>query len=302
MEEQVRKIIETEVIDVIVASQIDMMRYLELAPGIPAILEEAEVTSFYDRVQETQGSARLRAQLTLDKLAHALHVITEHGTSVTVVSEAEREYIRDFAPDNTRIEVIPNGVDTHIFHPNGVTPEPHTLIYPGAVTYSANYDAVSYFIYDVLPLVRQRIPQVQFTVTGETGRVDVSHLVNQPGVVFSGYLDSVAAAVQHSWATVVPLRQGGGTRLKILESMALGTPVISTHKGAEGLHIHPGQDILIANTPEEMADAIYSLFESSQLRASLAANGRALVEGEYDWTVISGKLLNLIEEVGGKGA
>ncbi len=286
-------------INVIVASQLQTMRYLDLLPEIPAVLEEIEVTIFHDQVtRANRASGRFRAGLTLTKLENTLAGLLARDVAFTVVSESEREYIRHFAPAGSRIEVVPNGVDTSANRPDpGVTPAPHTLIYTGAVTYNANLDAADYFIREVWPLIRQRTPDAQFTVTGGTGRVDVSQLAAQPGVNFSGYLPSVAQAVQASWATVAPLRIGGGTRLKILESMALGTPVISTTKGAEGLNVTHGENILIADTPAALADAVHTLFSDSHLRARLAAGGRALVEREYDWSIITARLTALIEQV-----
>jgi glycosyltransferase involved in cell wall biosynthesis len=116
-------------------------------------------------------------------------------------------------------------------------------------------------------------------------------------VIFSGYLPSVADAVRQQWAVVAPLRVGGGTRLKILEAMALGTPVISTSKGAEGLDTHSGQDILIADSSQAFADAIGQVFEDAALREKLAAGGRALVEREYDWGKLTSRLIDLIEQM-----
>lgn len=289
--------------DVIVASQLQTMRYLEVLPDVPAVMEEAEVTIFHDRVVHARGQAeRLRNQLTLTKLENAFKRLLERGAAFTVVSEAERRYIRHFAPNNTRIEVIPNGVDTQENKPDAsIQAKPYSIIYTGAVTYDANLDAVTYFAHDVMPLIRQKSAQAHFTVTGGTGKVDVSGIAAQPGVSFSGYLPSVAKAVQESWVSVAPLRMGGGTRLKILEAMALGTPVVSTRKGAEGLNVQSGRNILIADTPQEIADALGRVFEDQILRGQLIAGGRALVEREYDWGVIGGRLMRLIEAVRKKG-
>jgi glycosyltransferase involved in cell wall biosynthesis len=283
-------------IDAVIASQLQTMRYLELLPNTPAILEEAEVTVFHDAVSGADSvKSRARAQLTLTKLENALRRLLKRGVAFTVVSEAERDYLRRIAPSDARIEVVPNGVDTQTNRPDpSIQPTPYSLIYSGAVTYNANYDAVSYFIRDVLPLVRARAPQTTFTVTGSTGKVDVSDLAGLPGVTFSGYLPSVAPAVQGSWAMVTPLRVGGGTRLKILEAMALGTPVISTSKGAEGLNARSGTELLIADTPAALADAVCDLFANPEQRAQLAAAGRALVEREYDWGIISSRLAELV--------
>lgn len=217
---------------------------------------------------------------------------------VITVSEDEREDLLRFVPElnPARVYSVANGVDTQLHRPSDQAPQPNTLIYPGAVTYDANYDAVRYFVYEVLPLVRAQTPDVTFTVTGNTGHVDVSDLAAQPGVIFTGYLDSVAPAVQQSQIAVVPLRIGGGTRLKILEAMALGTPVISTSKGAEGINAIPGKEILIADTPQTLADSIHRLLNDADLHRTIATGGRALVEREYDWSVISDSLLDFINK------
>jgi glycosyltransferase involved in cell wall biosynthesis len=234
--------------------------------------------------------------MTLAKTESAIRHLMARGVVVTTASEMEEVFLRHFAPAGAAIEVIPNGVDTHLHRPNpAVEPQANGLIYTGAATYYANYDAVAYFVREVWPLVRQRNPGARFTVTGSTRGVDVSDLAAQPGVHFSGYLPSVADAVRQHWALVVPLLSGGGTRLKILEAMALGTPVISTRKGAEGIHARSGEHLLIADSPAEMADAVCCLLADPVLRARLSRAGRALVEQEYDWSVIGGRLVNVIE-------
>lgn len=299
MARRLESVVKADVVDVIIASQMPTMRYLESAPGIPAVLEEVETTLFHDQVEQASGLAsRLRSNLTMSKLNHALNGLYQRGVAFTVVSAAEKEYLRHLSPSAERIAIVPNGVDTAANQPDpSVQPQPFTLIYTGAVTYAANYEAVVWFIREVWPLVRARYPQVQFTITGGTGKVDVSDLTVQPGVSFSGHLPSVADAVRKSWAVVAPLRIGGGTRLKILEAMALGTPVIATPKGAEGLSIQDKENILIADSPQEITAAVSRLFDEAGLRGRLAAGGRALVEQRYDWSVVTGQLVDLIEQV-----
>jgi polysaccharide biosynthesis protein PslH len=287
--------------DAIIASQWQTMRYLELAPTIPAIFEEAELIGFQNAVTQASSPAqRFRAQLTLSKVKGALERLIERGAAITVASPDEKRTIEAFAPSGARLAVVPNGVDTELNQPGSEAPAPNTLIYPGAVTYDANLDAVRYFICDVLPLVRQQIPDANFTVTGGTGSVDVSELAAQPGVTFVGYLPEVAPAIRSSWAVVVPLRTGGGTRLKILEAMALGTPVIATRKGAEGLNVTHGENILLADQPADIAQAVVTLLGDPALRARLAQNGRVLVEREYDWRIAARRLNELIEVVAAK--
>jgi glycosyltransferase involved in cell wall biosynthesis len=299
MAERIQRVHQSQPVDVIVAFEFQTMRYLEVLPDVPGILEELEVTQFHNAVEEASSTPRrLRAQLTLSKFQQSINRLIQAGAACTVVSESEAAYIKQFAPANARIDVVPNGVDTTANHPDSsVEAKPLSLIYTGAVTYNANYDAVAYFVREIWPLVRARYPEANFMVTGGTGSVDVKDLAAVPGVSFSGYLPSVADAVRRQWAVVAPLRVGGGTRLKILEAMALGTPVIATSKGAEGLAVHNGQDILIADTAPAFAEAIGQLFDDASLRNRLAAAGRTLVEQEYDWGALTHHLVDLIERV-----
>jgi glycosyltransferase involved in cell wall biosynthesis len=285
--------------DVIIGSQLDSLRYLQnVADHVPTILEEVELTMYYDRVKFASSTAqRMRAQMTVSKLESALRTVFKHGTAATVVSDVEQAYLRRVAPQTALIDVIPNGVDTTLHAPIPSNPRPYSLIYPGSVTYKPNYEAVQYFVRSVLPLIRERAPQTTLAVTGFTGDADLSDLQAVPGVRFTGYLESIDAAISNSWATVVPLLSGGGTRLKILQSLALGTPVISTLKGTEGLNVQSGHDLIIADSAAEMAAAVCDLFEDSERRVALAAAGRQLVEQAYNWDVIGSHFIELVQQV-----
>jgi glycosyltransferase involved in cell wall biosynthesis len=166
------------------------------------------------------------------------------------------------------------------------------VIYSGSVTYSANLDAVRYFARDIFPRIRQARPAT-LVITGSTGDIDVSDLLVDGTITFTGRVPDAAHLVAHSSVSVVPLRIGGGTRLKILEAMAVGTPVVTTSKGAEGLDVEHGENILIADSPDAFAKAVLRVLDDFVLRAHLAANGRRFVERLYTWDRIG----NLIEEV-----
>jgi glycosyltransferase involved in cell wall biosynthesis len=159
------------------------------------------------------------------------------------------------------------------------------LIYCGALTYKANFDAVWYFLKDVFPLIQAKIPDVSFAITGDYKGVPTEKLPKHQNVQFTGYLQDVRPAIRQSWISVVPLRIGGGTRLKILESLALGTPVISTSKGAEGLELQPGRDIIIADTPAVMAAQVIGLLKDQALRNLLSENGKKIIAEKYNWDV-----------------
>jgi glycosyltransferase involved in cell wall biosynthesis len=193
--------------------------------------------------------------------------------------------------------VVPNGVDLDRYKGDFSAPEPGTLVFPGALTYSANFDAMAFFLHQIFPLVKARQPEVVLRITGRTNGVPLHGLPLNESVILTGYLDDMRPTVAQSWACVVPLRVGGGTRLKILEAMALGTPVVSTSKGAEGLEVTPGEDILIANEPTEFADTVLRLLDDPARRAKLAANGQRLVRERYGWDQIGKKLDQLLHQV-----
>jgi glycosyltransferase involved in cell wall biosynthesis len=171
------------------------------------------------------------------------------------------------------------------------------LVFPGALTYDANFDAMAFFLRKVFPAVKVRQPAVVLRITGKTDGVLVNRLPLDERVILTGYLEDIRPTVAQSWVCVVPLRVGGGTRLKILEAMALGTAVVSTSKGAEGLEVTPGEDILIADEPTEFADAVLCLLDEQALRAKLAVKGRRLVHERYGWEHITKKLEQLLYQV-----
>ncbi len=281
---------------VVIAGEIDMVPYARRVQGVPRLLEELELGLRYAPPQD--ASMELRRSLSLWKQSRYVRSFLPDFAACTVVSAPEEALARSIAPDyGGRIVVIPNG--TYLTpQPEAGAPEPDRLLFNGAVTYSANLDAVRYFADAILPLIKAQRPNVRLRVTGRTEGVALGDLPNR--VEFTGWLESVTPLLQASWAVVVPLREGGGTRLKILEALAAGTPVISTSKGADGLDLQPERDLLIGDDPAAFARETLRLLGDPQLRATLAANGRTAV-ARYDWTQIGPRFCALVEDVA-KGA
>jgi glycosyltransferase involved in cell wall biosynthesis len=195
-----------------------------------------------------------------------------------------------------QIYIVPNGVDVSAADSVASRAEPNTLIYNGAMTFAPNRDAMYFFVREALPLVRAQAPDVKLRITGHVEQVAQNELSEDNVVLFTGYLPDIKPLVKASTICIVPLRQGGGTRLKILEAMALRTPVVATTKGAEGLNVHHREHLLIADTPRAFADAILELLENPRLRETLTANAYAQVRREYDWNVIGEHLNRLLVE------
>jgi glycosyltransferase involved in cell wall biosynthesis len=193
------------------------------------------------------------------------------------------------------VEVIPNGVDCQHNQPGLAQPQPNTLVYNGALTYSANYDAMRWFLAEVYPRIKVQIPGVSLTITGATHGVDLAGLALDDTVRLTGFVADVRLPVAQATVCVTPIRQGGGTRLKILEAMALGTPVVATTKAAEGLEVTDGEHLLLADDPAAFAHRVLELLATPDLRQRLTANARRLVEQQYDWAAIGCRFVTLVE-------
>lgn len=275
--------------DLIIASQIVTARYLTNLLNVPKILEEAEVGHLYP-------SGSIRQKMTWKKNINFTARIIRQFSTCTVVSEIEKGYLQKFVRSCPSIEVIPNGVDCRAYQPSQIAPEANTLIYNGSLTYRANFDAVAYFLNEIFPIIRRNIPDIRFFITGSTKNVDLAGFQQIPGVQFTGFLFDIQAAVSSASVCVVPLREGGGTRLKILEAMASGTPVVSTSKGAEGIKATDGENILLADNPKDFATQVERLIRAPDLRRQITRQARDFVENFYCWESITPKFLSLVDQ------
>jgi glycosyltransferase involved in cell wall biosynthesis len=284
--------------ELLIASQIDTAIYGGHQLNIPCIFDEVEFGLVSQNWSTSNSSfTKLRKRFNWEKeKAYARSLIMQYDVC-TVVSDRERELLTQVVKGNIPVHVVPNGVDLDYNQPGIVMPQPNTLIYNGSLTFTANFDAMSYFLQDILPIIRVQAPEVTLTITGTIQGVDLSRLPLDDHIIFSGFLQDIRPAVAEAWACVVPLRLGGGTRLKILEAMALGTPVIATLKAAEGICITPGKNILIADSPEEFSAQTVRLLNDNLLREELSKNGRELVEKNYGWDAIGNSFDRLIDIV-----
>ena len=238
---------------------------------------------------------RLYARRTARLLENAEARLLAGCDAHSVASARERDRLSERAP-GAQISVVENGVDVAFHSDEEIGREDgprQDLLFVGSMDYHANIDAAVRFATDIWPLVRERLPELRFVIVGRSPAPAVQALAKQPGVAVTGTVDDVRPYYRRAIAEVVPLRVGSGTRLKILEAMAAGVPVISTRLGAEGLEVADGRDILLAETPTEMLAAIQTLAGSGERRQSMAAAGRELVRARYDWGILGAKLFEI---------
>jgi len=298
LQQKLHRMLNARPFDVVIASQIDMALYAAPLTGVRKIFEEIELTTLHEKfTRQTHPLKKWRSRLTWWKLTRYVNQLLPQFDACTVVSAPEQARLQTIVPGYSAITVVPNGVDTRHHIPGLAQPQPDTLIYSGALTYNANFDAVDYFLRRIFPLILAERPTARLFVTGKLNGVPLDRLPKNKAVTFTGYLDDIRPKIAASWVNVVPLRLGGGTRLKVLESLALGTPVVATPKGAEGLDLAPGRDWLPGRTPAEFAAAVLRLLADPQLRASLSRAGRQTVEQKYGWDSIGEQFTAFVEQV-----
>lgn len=278
--------------DLIIASQLPSALYVRTLNGVPKILDEVESGLFLDQVRLARSPLRrARRWLMWWKYARFLRDLSRDFAVCTVVSEIEARILQGIAP-RARVAVIPNGIDLRRYIGFEAPPELDTLIFTGAPTYWANRDALVFFAEAIWPEIHRHRPSARLWITGRLPE-DVP-LPRPPGWIYTGYMEDIRPWIARAWAMVAPLRFGGGTRLKILEAMALGTPVVSTPKGAEGLVFRREGAVTIAEDPRDFARAVLDLLEDGDRRRQQGQIAREAVR-DYDWARIGERYLQLVE-------
>jgi len=223
--------------------------------------------------------------------------LCQRADALVMTSERERMAMKRLFP-HSFIEVVPNGVNIDYFNPT--TPEPECegrIIFTGSMEYYPNIEGALFFARKCWPLIREAIPGATWHIVGKNPRPDVQKLARLPGVTVTGSVADVRPYFNQAAVSIVPLLVGGGTRLKILEAMAMRKPVVSTSLGCEGLEVEPGKHLLLANDPETFAQHVIELLQDPEKRQALGNAGRALVEATYSWESCGDRLQYVVEEV-----
>jgi sugar transferase (PEP-CTERM/EpsH1 system associated) len=210
---------------------------------------------------------------------------------VLAVSGADAATLdRLYGPLARPVHVVPTGVDTAYFAPRTAVVRPRHLVFTGSMDWLPNEEGVQHFVRDVLPLVRRAEPSTTLSIVGRAPTPAVQRLADEYGVQVTGRVDDVRPYMAEAAVYVVPLRIGGGTRLKIFEAMAMGKAIVSTTIGAEGLPVDPGLHLAIADDAPSFARAVIHLLQNQTERARLGDAARHLVMERYDWAAVAGHL------------
>ena len=299
MREEIKKLLPAKRIDVLVCD------FLAPAVNVPADLNCTTVlfqhnveAMIWKRHYEVQTATARKAYLyrQWQKMRAFEAKACKLYDSVVAVSREDREQMQqEYGLEN--VFDVPTGVDTEYFRPSGnVTTRPHHLVFTGSMDWLPNEDGIRYFTEQIMPRIKQAVPDVTLTVVGRDPYPSLVELSKRdPSVIVTGRVDDVRPYMEEAAVYIVPLRIGGGTRLKIYEAMAMEKPVVSTTIGAEGLPVTNGAEIVLADTPESFAAAVVQLFEQKDLSVEIGTRAAAKVRAQFGWESVADNFAAICE-------
>jgi len=215
---------------------------------------------------------------------------------IAVSGQDQQTLASEFGIKN--VSVLPTGVDTDFFRPLDERPQPGRLVFVGSMDWDPNEDGILWLLREVYPRIRQAVPDASLSVVGRNPSLHLRAVAaKEPGVEITGWVPDVRPHLSRAAVVLVPLRVGGGTRIKIPEAMAMGKAVVSTPVGAEGLPFCDGREIRIAEQPEEFAQAVIELLRNAPLRNSIGRLALKEIASRYSWDVVVDKLETILEQV-----
>ena len=216
---------------------------------------------------------------------------------VVTVSENDREVFARFL-DPQKLTVTQTGADTEFFQPSVEKEMPNSLVFTGSMDWLPNEDAILYFADEILPIIRRQVPDVTLCVVGRKPSRHLQDLASRvPNMQLTGWVEDVRPYVAQRAVCIVPLRVGGGTRLKIFEAMSMAKAIVSTSIGAEGLPVNDGEHLLLADDPASFAESTIRLLGNASRRAQIGQAARYLVRENYDWATVSKAFARVLESV-----
>lgn len=285
-------------VDLVHYDTIALAQYLPRRPAHPSVVTHHNVESKLmarRAAAEANGAARWYVRAQADRLRSYEARHSPRFDMNIVMSELDAKDLAAIA-GAVPTAVVPNGVDTAYFAPRPGQ-ETSALIYTGGMNMFANRDAVLYFLEHAWPRIRAAVPEAVFYVVGQDPPPELKRRATpESGVVITGYVDDVRPYVAKAAVYVVPLRIGGGTRLKVVDALAQGKAIVSTTIGCEGIEVTPGENILIADEPRAFADQVIGLLRNPEERERLGRAARALAERRYAWDKVGTRLEEAYEQ------
>jgi len=266
--------------------------------NLPVVFDSVDsISLLFGKVLQDAPSlkSRLMALLDLGRTEHFEGKLTSRFKQVAVTSEADRAALIELGSDGDRITVVPNGVDLDYFQPQAVARDPLRLVFTGKMSYHANIAAVEDLAHKIMPLVWAKQPTTHLTIVGKDPSPAVLALGQQPNITVTGSVPDLRPYLAEAAVAISTVRYGVGIQNKVLEAMAMATPVVCSAQATSALTTVNGQDILVGDSPETIAAHIVDLLASPELRARIGAAGRAYVERHHTWRGAAGQFEGLYQ-------
>lgn len=267
----------------------------EIDPEIPKILMTQNVTSAYyrTRAEATSGARRALLNMQVRQVTSYVTPRLNGFAGITTVSTADAEIFR--AVTDVPVRVVPNGTALDPVRPQPPSGPPE-LLFTGTLDYAPNRDGILWFASEIWPHILAQAPATRLLIVGRRPDVRIRRLERENSrIEVIGEVPEMGPYFERATAVVVPLRSGGGTRLKILDALASARPIVSTRIGAQGIDVKHGEQLLIGDEPKEFAKQVVRLLKDADLRLRLSADGRRLIDERYHWRAIAEQYLDVLD-------
>ncbi len=284
---------------------VEHLRGAELAWAVqerPIVFDSVDsITLLFEKLRQAPPNwrSRLFPFLDLARTRRYEGQYAERFARVLVTSSKDREALLQLSrsPDSAeKVVALPNGVDTSYFKASGAPRDPATVVFSGKMSYHANIAAVLDLTAKIMPLVWEHLPQAKLLIAGKDPVSEITALGDDPRITVTGTVPDLRPYLGQAAVAVAPMRYGVGIQNKILEAMAMSTPVVTTSKTLGSLQVEIGQDILAADTPRSIANAIVKLLNDKNLWQQISQAGRRYVEIHHSWDAIAAKLEEIYRE------
>ncbi len=296
MEQKINEIIKQNNIDIVHLDLLPLAEYIKIVKNIPIVLVEHNVES--DLLLK-----RIRYEKLIFKWFYFIEYLklkkfekwAIKNVDVTIsVSENDKMRLNNLSKCS-KIEIVENGVDIERYKNNNTEEDKYTILFVGGLNWFPNLDAVKYFTKKIWPNIIRQIPNAIFKIVGMYSKHQI--IFSDKSIKLLGFVNNEIEIIESATILVVPLRVGGGTRLKILNALSMEKAVVSTSIGAEGIDVRNGLNIILADNNLKFAEEVVNLIKCQDLRKKLGKEGRKLVESKYSWELIGKKMNGLYNEI-----
>jgi glycosyltransferase involved in cell wall biosynthesis len=296
MDEKIKTLLADNRYDIIVVDHPAMLRYVPDKKSPVVLLEAFAIAGI------------LRMEYTLEKngLKKALRLLYYHRTinyaaiyqavdTAIGVSSEQRNIVKSDCPD-LNVEIILHGIDAEYFKSVESETDYPSLIITGSMGSVRNKAMVLYFYDEIYPLIKKSIPNLKLFIVGNNPGKEIIRLAADSSVIVTGYVEDLRPYLSRAWVVVAPLQEGFGVKVRVLQAMAVGKPVVATSMVRSGIDVTPGENIMIADEPQDFANKVIELLNNRELRLKIGGNARHLMQNEHDWEKLTYQLNEVLEK------